>query len=192
MEECVFCVPEKIEIERKLRLRNDFWYTVLPREVGTWGQMLLVVRRLRGERNHVTDIADPRIVCHEERLSSIFLGIHEISRKLKENLKDRSDRRVKKVYVLTQCETEHLHFQFFPRYEGDPAGNELLYLCELNETKWEKDGAEDASRRIGKMQNILRHCESEIVGKKWLHSKETKKETMQEIVSALNWVLTQP
>ncbi len=106
---------------RKLKVEDDkgYWYLVVPEEIGSFGQILMVVKRREEDQRHITDIADPELLNNEEWFTSIFKGIIEISNKLKKCLKDEEGRKVEKVYVQTQCENEesHLHFQFYPRYE---------------------------------------------------------------------------
>jgi hypothetical protein len=72
MKECVFCEPSGFGT-RKLTFedKNGYWYAVVPKEIGSFGQVLLVVSRMEGEKEHISDISDPKLLLAEERLLSI-------------------------------------------------------------------------------------------------------------------------
>lgn len=187
MESCIFCEPKNFGI-RKLQLedKNGYWYAVVPNEIGVFGQVLLVVTKREEDKNHITDITDPELLLNEERLLSVIKGIHEISSKLKQGLT-----KVEKIYVLTQCEDKnsHLHFQFYPRYEGNATGNEFLFACELEEARWQDPPDIPPSKRIEKGKRILKNYEILIERSKFSLSTESKLSKLKEVAQKLNEIL---
>lgn len=193
MEDCVFCNPSVFGI-RKLKLedQNGYWYVVVPEEIGIFGQVLMVVRKMKEEKEHISDMSDPRLLENKERLLSIICGIHEISNMLKKRLTNQKERKVEKVYVLTQCEgrNSHLHFQFFPRYEDDLTGNEFLYSCELEEARWQSPLESSPSDRIARGKQLLKAYASLLDEGNFTYSESVKSIAMSQSVEKLNRILT--
>lgn len=187
MGSCIFCEPKNFGI-RKLQLEdeNGYWYVIVPNEIGVFGQVLLVVKKRESDKKHITDITDPSLLSNERRLLSIIRGIHEISSKLKQGLA-----KVKRIYVTTQCECKnpHLHFHFYPRYEGDITGNEFLYACELEEARWQDPPKMSPSERIERGKQILKKYESLVKRKKFSLSKEYRSNKSNDLVEMLNQIL---
>jgi diadenosine tetraphosphate (Ap4A) HIT family hydrolase len=171
--------------------RNGYWYLVVPKEIGTFGQVLLVVTKRQEDKKHISTIADPALFDNEKRLLSVIKGINEISSKLKERLRHPRGRKAEKVYVLTQCEGEdsHLHFQFLPRYEGDSTRNEFLYACELQEARWQDPPKVSPNLRIIDGKRILRKYGNLLSRQNFLYTKGFKSRKMKEVIQKLNEVL---
>lgn len=189
MEDCIFCRPSyfgtrKLAIEDK----KGYWYAVVPREMGTFGQVLLVVKKMKGEIEHISDMSDPKLLRDKDRLLSIITGIHEISSRLTNRLTDQRGRRVQKVYILTQCEEKncHLHFQFLPRYEGDSTGNEFLYACELEEARWQDPPRLLPSSRIARGKELLRTYADILDDKSFTYPKKQKSMIMDQAIKKLS------
>jgi diadenosine tetraphosphate (Ap4A) HIT family hydrolase len=191
MNNCMFCKEDfgirKLGFEDK----NGYWYTVVPEEIGTFGQVLMVVRKMKKDERHITDVTDPMFQYNEERLISVIKGIHEISTRLKKCLTDQGGRRAEKIYVLTQCENEnsHLHFQFLPRYERDPTGNEFLYACELEEARWQDPPKKPLDERIRSGKHILARYERLLKRGDFIYTNEHKSKELEKIVQKLNHIL---
>jgi diadenosine tetraphosphate (Ap4A) HIT family hydrolase len=192
VESCVFCNPSDFK-ERKLSYEDEkgYWYLVVPKEVGVFAQILLVVRKRNTDTRHITDISDPQFLQDDDRLLSVMKGISVVSGKLKAGLEDPKGRRIEKVYVLTQCEgiETHLHFQLFPRYDGDHEQNEFLYECELEEARWQDPPKRPPSSRINEGTKILEKYNSLLSKNEFLHSEQFKSVSINRIVRKLNEVL---
>ena len=192
MEDCIFCKPLIFGI-RKLRFedKKGYWYTVVPKEIGVFGQVLMVVRKMEREKKHISDISDPLLLLDKERLLSVIEGINEISCKLKRRLIDKRRRKVEKIHVLTQCEgrNSHLHFQFLPRYEGEPIGNEFLYACELEEARWQDPPRLPPSERIAIGKQLLFTYADLLDRNSFVLPKSTKSITMCQNIKKLNEIL---
>jgi len=192
MTDCVFCRPSDFGI-RKLRFedKKGYWYVVVPSEIGTFGQVLLIVRKMEWEKEHISDISDPKLLSDKKRLLSIISGIHEISNRLARGLTDQRGRKVEKAYVLTQCEGEnsHLHFQFLPRYEGDADSNEFLYNCELEEARWQDPPKLPPSKRITRGKRLV-ETYARLLGEDcFTYPRKVKSAMMNQAVQKLNDVL---
>jgi diadenosine tetraphosphate (Ap4A) HIT family hydrolase len=193
LDQCVFCNPKNFESwGRKLNLEDDFWYLVVPREIGTFGQVLLVTKRLASDEIHVSDITDPKLVSNPERLKSILYGLHSVAKKIKEGIIDEKGREVEKVYVLTQCEDEnsHLHFSFYPRYQGDSTGNEFLYQCEWEEARMQEPPKIPPRMKLNQGMMILDHQQNLLSQDKWKFSDKEKKKKIKINVESLNQALS--
>ncbi len=191
---CVFCNPEDFG-NRKLRLedQNGYWYSIVPKEIGTFGQVLLVAKKKPEDGRHITDISDSLLLKDPSRLQSIMKGISIISNKLKEGLKDSQGRIVEKVYVLTQCEGKesHLHFQFFPRYKGDLERNMFLYNCELEEARWQDPPELKPETRIMEGRRILKKYDQLLKENQFFYHIDYRSKVTDDTVKELNRVLTQ-
>jgi diadenosine tetraphosphate (Ap4A) HIT family hydrolase len=194
MEDCIFCRPSDFGT-RKLAFedKKGYWYAVVPREMGTFGQVLLVVKKMKGEIEHISDMSDPKLLCDKDRLLSIITGIHEISSRLTNSLTDQRGRRVQKVYVLTQCEGKncHLHFQLLPRYEGDSIGNEFLYACELEEARWQDPPKLLPSSRIARGKELLKTFTDLLDEASFTYPKNLKSVIMNQAIQNLSQALEQ-
>ena len=75
-ENCPFGQPSGFR-ERKLAFEdeNGFWYSILPKEIGAFGQVLIVVRKRDEDRKHITGISDPDLLGDKLRLQSIIGGM---------------------------------------------------------------------------------------------------------------------
>jgi diadenosine tetraphosphate (Ap4A) HIT family hydrolase len=188
-KDCIFCSPERFG-ERKLEFEDEegFWYLVVPKEVGSFGQVLLVVRKRPEDNRHITDISDPEMLLNRKRLLSVMNGISYVANKLKYGLKDQVERNVEKVYVVTQCEgtQTHLHFQLYPRYQGDLSHTEFLYACELEETKWQDPPKVPLIERIETGRQILQRYSDAVTERQGLYSEDYKIRAMRDILLKLN------
>lgn len=184
---CIFCEPERFG-HRKLKFEDKYWYLVIPQEIGAFGQVLLVVRKLEEDQRHITDVTDTKLLDDPERLKSILEGVHKVSNKLKGKLKDQKGRKIEKIYVLTQCEEadSHLHFQLYPRYEGDSVGNEFLYKCELEEARWQQTPKMPPSERVERGKQILKRHQDMLERKVWALSDQDKSQNLKKMERILN------
>lgn len=190
-DRCVFCSPRCFG-KRKLDLEDSegFWYLVVPEEIGSFGQVLLVVRKKAEDSKHITDISDPEMISNKDRLFSVMKGISFVANKLRFKLKDQAGRCVEKVYVVTQCEgARHLHFQLYPRYEGDPSHNEFLYACELEEARWQSPPKIPPSERIENGRRILQQYTDAVANGRGFYSDDYKRRIMDVILPKLNNLL---
>jgi len=180
-------------MKRKLEIEDEmgYWYLVVPNEIGTYGQILFVVKKLEGDKKHISDITDSELLQNNERLKSILKGLSTVSSKLKTSLIDDKGRKVKKVYVLTQCEGKntHLHFHLYPRFEHDFKGNEFLYTCELKEARWQDPPMIKPKKRIGKGKKIIEKFEALLDKNQFLLAEEYKQKTSKKMVNELNQIL---
>lgn len=189
MADCFFCDSYNFEKEhRKLELedKEGYWYLSVPNQIGSYGQVLFIVTKLDHEEEHIKNITDSGLIEKPERLVSILKGISKISKKLMK-LKDKTGRKVRKVYVITQGESiNHLHFHLIPRYEGDSMGNEFLYKVELEEARWDNKKKIDPSDRIREGENIVDYFRKKIETDQFLYSREHKQESTKDVVKELN------
>jgi len=195
MSRCFLCDPMNFEAEeRKIRLEDRYWYLAVPQEIGVFGQVILIVKRLEGDVNHICDITDPKLVSDPKRMNSILNGIHLVANKIKNELKDMNGREVEKVYVLTQCESNedndsHLHFQMYPRYHCDSTGNEYLYQCEWEEARMQQPPKIPPCEKINRGMAILNRNKKMIKQGNWVLLEKEKEEKIKSNVEALNQIL---
>jgi len=106
MRECKLCNPDEHfrvgEIDRVL-YRGDDFYVAIPRDPAMKDHLLVV------SKEHVEDITQIE-KQHWRMLSKMIIVSAVISKKLKE-----LDGTIKKVYLLCEGETSHLHFHLKPR-----------------------------------------------------------------------------
>jgi len=139
MRECKLCNPDEHfrvgEIDRVL-YRGDDFYVAIPRDPAMKDHLLVV------SKEHVEDITQIE-KQHWRMLSKMIIVSAVISKKLKE-----LDGTIKKVYLLCEGETSHLHFHLKPRREGEETGDLFLFDKELEESRWalDSDNEKEAQR----------------------------------------------
>ena len=185
MDDCIFCNPEDFGY-RKLEIEDEkgYWYAVVPKEIGAYGQLLLITTKLDEEKRHITDITDPLLLKNEVRILSILKGISEISSKLKTKLVRLDGKKVEKIYVVTQCEgcDSHLHFHLYPKFEHDLNGNQFLYSCELTEARWQDPPHIDPKKRITEGKDIIQKFKVLIDQNKFIFKNDYKEKTLEKMV----------
>jgi diadenosine tetraphosphate (Ap4A) HIT family hydrolase len=129
MSGCHFCDYQNNG--RKLNYENEHFYLAVPREPAMYGHVLVVSKKT-GD-GHAEDIADPKL--SPEQLKSMVTAVQLLARWMKNEIRYEG-KDIKKVYVLTQCETPHFHFHLKPKYKGDESGDVFLCLKELDELSW--------------------------------------------------------
>lgn len=180
VKNCIFCYPDRDMESRMIEGygEGENW-VVVPRQIATLGHLLVVTKK------HYNDISDAEL--SREVLENVTTTIQKLCRNMmKKPLTTPKGKKVKKVYVLTQCETPHLHFQVIPRYEGDMNGNLFLFERELQETRCqlENESREDTNlkgrRRIHQMERILKDHKSLILSDTWVRDTNEVKKLIEE------------
>lgn len=117
MIKCPFCEPEfePKNRYRMLDITSDDAWVMVPREPATFGHVLVVSKKRKPQ--HIDDITCLDKEQDIEQFKNIMEQIVKISKILKKL--NYQGRNVKKVYVLSLCETPHLHFHLIPRYERE-------------------------------------------------------------------------
>ncbi len=142
---CAFCEPKKYfkegNIDRVL-YTCEKCYVAVPREPAMRGHLLIVSNK-KENGGHIEDITEVRSDEEYETLCEMIRVAAAVSRELKN-----WDPSIRKVYVLCEGETPHLHFHLKPRREGDEKGDLFLFEKELQESRWVVDPENRESSRM--------------------------------------------
>ncbi len=191
MEKCPFCLPDESMKERMLKKKWDpYVYAIVPDQPATFGHVVIVSMKSTPHFEDITDL-DPENEEHETHLEKIIFFAQTLSKKIKENLTYKG-KKVKKVYLLSLCETPHLHFHLIPRFEADNTGYLFLFEKELEENRWqiEKENVGDTNLRGGKRiaegEGVLSYYTKLLDSNKWAKDSEQKNTRIKEIKRELD------
>lgn len=189
LEKCKFC-KESFKVKNRWRMlkkyANKYVWAMIPKEPATFGHVVVFSGK------HFDDIADPKLT--QKSLNEVVKVVHTLSSKIREKLKHLG-KRVEKVYVVTICETPHLHFHLIPRYEEDNTGYAFLFEKELEETRWPKkeekktDTTLRGRKRIEGMEGVLQHHRSLIKLDKWAKTSEERRKYIAEMKKEIDKIL---
>lgn len=113
-------------------------------------------------------------------------------------LKSPDNKTCKKVYVVSQCETQgfHLHFHLYPRFECEDTGNIFLFEKELEEARWVKEGESmdnnvlDGCCRVAKTRKIYEFHKLLISTNRWARNNEKRKAYVKKTKEKIEKILT--
>jgi len=186
--ECHFCKYEANG--KKLDYENKYFYVVVPKEPAMYGHILIVSKKMSDK--HAEDITDIDNL-KEDQLKAMIVAAQKLSWLMKKELKKDNGKRVRKVYVITQCETPHFHFHLKPRYENEyegeyaVPGDAFLCLKELEEARWHKNESNNISANVKGLERIqkieLGLCKHKMLinSKIWARPDEERKAFIDEI-----------
>jgi len=192
MRECKLCNPDEHfrvgEIDRVL-YRDDDFYVAIPRDPAMKDHLLVI------SKEHVEDITQIK-KKHWRMLSKMIIVSAVISQKLKE-----LDSTIKKVYLLCEGETPHLHFHLKPRREGEETGDLFLFDKELEESRWalDSDNEKEAQRialekgieKVTKGTAIVEKHKTLIRMSKWTRSSSEAKKFYEETIKRLKNIINE-
>jgi len=194
---CAFCEPEKYFVENginRVLCTCEKCYVAVPREPAVRGHLIVVSKR-KPKGGHIEDITEVKSEEEYEALCEMIRVAAMVSRELK-----KWDESIRKVYVLCEGETPHLHFHLKPRREGDERGDLFLFEKELQESRWVLDPRSgDNSRmatlekgleKIGKGVALAKKHEKLIDMGKWLKSYESALEFYKEMIRELKHIVS--
>lgn len=150
------------DLNDRIIKRAESYRVFVPHCSATFGH--LVVVSWKGYE----DISDADLVediPHQKEIMKLICNLaSEMKKSLTSNGTEKG-KKCKKVYVVSECETDNFpfHFHLIPRFEGDSKGHEFLFEKELEEARWmlEDDTREgkllDMYRRLGKTEGVLNH-----------------------------------